>query len=517
MAKYNIYKIDDLDGLQEKLRQKEYKSVAEYKSSNVSFNFCISQEYSDVWWSTQYKPILPEEYHDLKATTYSAILIALIEESVYAVSMGRSFSIIDDYCDQEFGINVAQRIGDGSKSKMKSSIFNGGVKSRSITSNVDYSNLDFTVGESINLLKMKAENDKDFGRSAIVFGSSIQLANIDISARELGFLIEKVNETLALDVKFKVPRSKIVINPEKIKKLNDNLVKAIENGGDDYNIGFYDFDNFGVNIFFTDDVIWQFKYKGIIYEDEYSSISIDTIKRFCDTNNFLLRGILKDLKLVVRSDQGRTFTKELIYFIDYQDDDTRCYLENGRWKEFNNDYLEDLQFWVKKIEIATRDINFNEEDFLNWCSREKESGNPAYKELYYNKVLSERGEYQLYDRKIDFKLKRNIEICDVYDPLNKKIIVTKRGDARNLGYALDQASSVISLISNGRYIPSDGGYIEVDEVELWLIFTNRSNPIQSLMDIRSFTFLSKINALYAMCREKDLKFSVSFSYERRSA
>ena len=86
-----------------------------------------------------------------------------------------------------------------------------------------------------------------------------------------------------------------------------------------------------------------------------------------------------------------------------------------------------------------------------------------------------------------------------------------------MGYALDQASSVISLISNGRYIPSDGGYIEVDEVELWLIFTNRSNPIQSLMDIRSFTFLSKINALYAMCREKDLKFSVSFSYERRSA
>ena len=63
MAKYNIYLINDLDGLETSLCN-GYSPVADYGSNNVNFKFYVSgPQYGNVWWSEQYKDILPNEYH----------------------------------------------------------------------------------------------------------------------------------------------------------------------------------------------------------------------------------------------------------------------------------------------------------------------------------------------------------------------------------------------------------------------------------------------------------------------
>ncbi len=516
MSKYNIYAVEDVESLVDELKAKDYSAVAEYEAHEVSFSLYVSgKQYGDLWWVNQYGDVLPTEYQDLKATTYSAALVAITKEASYAISMGRSFFIIDNYCDKDFGISIAQRAGDNAKSKMKSSSFNGGVKSRAIVSNSDYTNLDFSGGESVGLLKMKALEEMGLGKSAILFGSSVQLANVDISYKELGKVLNELDTLLAEEPKFRVPRSVRVTDEKKIAKLNANLVKTISSGSETASIGLYDFDNFGVYYFFTDDVKWQLKYKNDLYETEYDHVDVTTIKEFCKDHGLKLEGVFRDLKLVAKPDSGHGFTRELTRFIDYTDDEENCYLENGQWRQFNNDYLEDMQYWLSHIRLENLEYEFDAEEFERWRETEKTKKKPSYKELFYNTKLEEQFGYKLYDRHMDSKLKRNIEVCDLYDKSQKKIIVTKRGEPKDLGYAVDQASSVFSLIVNGKYTPekTPKKKINIDNVELLLIFTKRQTSIKSLDDIKSFTFLSKINALYALCREKGLGFNIRFSYE----
>ena len=103
----------------------------------------------------------------------------------------------------------------------------------------------------------------------------------------------------------------------------------------------------------------------------------------------------------------------------------------------------------------------------------------------------------------------------MYDRENKTIIVTKRGEPIDLGYAVDQASTVIKLINNGKYKtqtkPSRS--LTVKEIRLLLIFKKRKTRIQILNEVDSLTFQNKINDLYSLCREKGIIFKVTVGYE----
>ena len=518
MAKYNIYLINDLDGLETSLGN-GYSLVSDYGSNNVNFKFYVSDpQYGNVWWSEQYKDRLPSEYHDLQSTTYSAVLLAITDlGNVYAISMGRSYALIDNYCDRDFGINLAQRLGDNTKSKMKSSTFNGGVKNRSIVSNSDYSNLDFSGGESIALLKMKSLEEAELGKSAVIFGSSIQISNTNITHNDIGRILNEFDNILVQAPRFRIPRATWVVDKTKIERLTNKMIDAIDSGNCDGMINFFDYDQFGTNILFTHEHTWKIKYGKDIYEKEYDNLSASTIREYCKDARLSLRGAFNLLKIVaVSNDIGRTYTHDLIRFIDYTDDEERCYLENGRWKQFNPDYLEDLQYWIRQIPLSDLDFEFKKTEFEKWRNQEKQKKKPAYKELFYNTKLSEKFGYELYDRRMDYKMKRGIEICDLYDKEAKKIIITKRGEVKDFGYAVDQANSVITLVVNGMYNPGNNKEedVQVKKLELLLILNKRKNVIKSLeKDIKSFTFLSKINAIYALCREKSIEFGIRFAYE----
>lgn len=514
MAKYNIYLIDNLEGLEKSLGS-DYRSVAEYESNGVKFKFYISNpQRGSIWWAEQYRDKLPAQCHDLYSSTYSAVLLAATAQNIYAISMGRSYTKVDDYCDKDFGVRLAQRLGDNTKSKMKNSTFNGGLKSRSIVSNSDYGNLDFSGGESISLLKMKPLEESGLGKSAIIFGSSVSISNSDITPNEIGDTLNDFDKVITQPPNFRVPRAVWVQDKNKIEKLTTKMIQAIESGDCDGKLDFFDYDQFGTSIFFTHEHRWKIKYKNDIHDNEYDDLSVETIRKFCNENRLKLSGVFNSLKVVVVSnDTGRTFTRDLIKFIDYTDDEEKCYLESGKWKQFNDDYIDDLKYWIEQVKLSNLDFEFSKLEFDEWCQNEKKTKNPAYKELFYNTKLSKQLNYELYDRKMDYRLKSGIEICDLYDTQNKKIIVTKRGEAKDFGYAVDQANSVLSLVMNGMYTSEKGTKIPIKELELLLILTKRKNKIKNLDEFKSFIFLSKINAIYALCREKGIEFGIRLSYE----
>ena len=515
MSKYNIYLIapenDQL--LADRLVEVGLEKVSSQEIDEVKFDFYMTPkgQLSIPWWKEQYQELIPERYQNIFNTSYTATLIARTSLHTYAVTMGKSHFYVNEFCDLDFGVDIAQRIGDRTKYKMKNSDFFGGIKDRAITSNTDYFELDFQSGESVSFLKMRPLSGDDWGKAAITFGNSVQFNNIEVPSVDLGSIFTSFDKILTQKPLFPIPRSRRVTNEKEIERLNAHVADLVEQGADDL-VTIFEYDQFGVSFVFSDDIHLSVKVLGTTYElDNTGCLTISDIKKFCKEKKFLLKGILSDVKIVMSPDIGRSVTKPLMELIDYKSEDG-FFLRGGRWYQFNQDFVDDLHNRLGEIELSELDFEFKESEYKAWQAKQ---GGVKYKEYYYNSEISRLNKLELYDRQLDYRRTHRFEVCDIYDRSGKAIIVTKRGEPIDLGYAVDQASTVVKLINNGKYKtqtkPSKS--LAVKEIRLLLIFKKRKTRIQLLNEIDSLTFQNKINDLYSLCREKGISFKVIVGYE----
>lgn len=514
MAKYNLYLLnkDSVELALNKLRDKKYTHIKTFRNYNVDFDMYITKlgHRNDVWWIDQYSKFLPEEFIIVKNTSYSAMILAKTAKNNYMISMGKTHFYMNEFCDMDFGVDLAQRIGDRTKNKLKNSDYFGGARNKAITSNVGYSDLDFQSGESIGFLKLMPGDKEEWGKSSIAFGASVQFSSIDVDPTELGLLLNEIDSALQRDSLFRIPRSTIVKNKNIIDSLNDKLAQHIVNCDTEI-VQIFDYEQFGVSFFFSEDATWKLKHGG--HESELlNDLNLVSIKEFCQQGGIDLKDNFKDIKVSILVNGQSKFTSSLLAFLDYQDEGN-YYLRNGRWYEFNQDFIDELHEQMSEIEVTNIDFDFSHEAYLTWKGRQGEQLN--YKERYYNTEMAKKYGYTLYDRNLDLHRGKKIEVCDMYDKSTKKIIVTKRGEPVDLGYAIDQAHTVVKLVNHGRYqvhVPRKKK-LPIHNVELLLIFKKRKSKIASLSEINSLTFQTKINDLLAACRDKGLGFSVSLGYE----
>lgn len=523
MSKYNIYLITsgNEELLTDRLVDEGLEKISSKKIGGVTLDFYMTPEgqLSVPWWKDQYRDLIPEKYQEIFNKSYTATLIAHTPLRTYAVTMGKSHFYVNEFCDLDFGVDIAQRIGDRTKYKMKNSDFFGGIKDKSITSNTDYFELDFQSGESVSFLKMRPLNEDEWGKAAITFGNSVQLNNIEVSAKELGGVLASFDKILTQESLFPVPRSRRVTNEKEIERLNAHLADLVEQGADDL-VKMFEYNQFGVSFVFSEDIHFKLKVLGTTYKlDPAGSLAISDIKRFCEDKNLTLKGILSRVMIVMEPDFGRHITKPLMELIDYKSEDG-FFLRNGRWYQFNHDFVEDLHNRLGEIELSDLDFKFKESEFKAWqAEQDKRKDKIKYKEYFYNSEIARIEKFELYDRDLDYRRTQHFEVCDMYDRSKKAIIVTKRGEAIDLGYAVDQASTVVKLINNGRYrtqkkpgkLPKS---LLVKELRLLLIFKERKTRIKLLNEVDSLTFQNKINDLYSLCREKGVGFKVTVGYEK---
>src|SRR6476661_4801718 len=158
MPKYNLYKIhkNKEEDLLTKLRlcNLEQTGEQELEGFHMKFFFSSHPDEVDIWWSETYRTFLGNLETPKNLIHFGVFLISG-EEVCYAVSLGKAHFYLSQFCDPEFGLNLAERIIDDSNLKIKNYKYYKSAKSKTITTYQKGNQITFDSGESMHYIKGK--------------------------------------------------------------------------------------------------------------------------------------------------------------------------------------------------------------------------------------------------------------------------------------------------------------------------------------------------------------------------
>ncbi len=514
MAKFNIYKIikskqSDLITKLESvgLSQAGLKEIDEFK-----LTFYISKEPEDIniWWTDLYEYYLSELDGTPKNKAHFGILIISNEELCYAISLGKTHFYLKEFCETDFGISLAQRIVDETQLKLKNSKLFGGKRNKSIVSYQENSELEYDSGESIQYIKAKTVDKATWGESAS-FGHSAQLFP-DITPDELPNLIVQIESELKTDPKFILPRAIAVDDAEDIQRLDTKLVNAIRDTSDT-TLSAEEAAVSGVDFIFLDESSYRFSLKGFTRQDIDGELSIQALQNYVRENNIRLEEKINNIKVNVLSEIRKSYSKPIKHFLDFVDDD-RHFLLDGKWHQFNQDYINYLKEQVDKRIVLEdgSDNNLIYSDFTNWRDQlPVDEQSKAYPENYFNQMREHEG-YTNFDRNISTLQTYRIEKMDLWK--DDTLFFVKIGTAQKLSYVIDQANATIRILQNrADSIIIDETVIKPRRICLWLLL-DRQGSVERISDINSLIFLIKLSEWQRSCINAGFEPVVKIGYKR---
>lgn len=514
MANYNIYKLKEgkYDALVEKLSKVGYTVVHTTDIGNyqISSLFTTVPKPTDIWWLEQFGQFFPG-YTSEKNTVYSgALLVQHKQNNIgYIVALGKTHFYVQEFVSYSFGLDMAERIGSESGTKSKSSKHFAGQTSKSITSFVGDSILTFKPGEATDYVKLKPLDKETWGGSYIHFGTSIQFSSIEIEPSNIDKLLDQIEVASNQESVFKLPCILPIKDEEQVKALDGALAQAIVKG--DGNLGIVDFELYGSEFVFAQQTHAKIEWNGQLSEILYE-LSLDAIKNFASSHQLALADVLRELKVKFFVNETSKFTVPLVNMIDFIGDEN-TFLYRGKWYIFSQSYMETLQASIQDVQVIPQNVGFSKAELTKWQEANKNK-KVKYREKYViDKLIQLKPSLVEYDRVVDFKnlngKKTNIEVSDLYDGETKEIIVVKIGDAKDFGYAFDQAIRTLSLISAKKYISEKGKKIHVAKVRVFLVTTNKVMPTK-VTDINSLSFQIKLSELVNLAAEKSVELSLTF-------
>lgn len=196
MGSINLYKIDIekkdelIKTLSLKLEQVDTLDIDFEKSEKISFTLYTQFERNEkvIPWNW----VLSEFSRPIIKTVSSpkAVLLAEKEDNTtYAITFGSSFFLIDKFCDRDFGFNFARKL---SFDKIKTTTLTtpSSHRNKTVSTYVNYDELEFDSGESFAKLKARVDVEKDFD----LFNPSIEIGNsikMSISTETLSNVAKK--------------------------------------------------------------------------------------------------------------------------------------------------------------------------------------------------------------------------------------------------------------------------------------------------------------------------------------
>jgi uncharacterized protein (TIGR04141 family) len=474
MVKYNIYKIepDKRNKLIEKL-----KSVGLIKASSrdingytIDFYFSNESDEIDIWWTDVYKDFF-KNLEPPKNKIYFATLLIYNSSICYAVSLGKSHFYLKNFCDLDFGLNLAERIADDTNIKIKNS--KKSRKNKIITTYQEGSSIDFDSGESMHYIKAKTINAEKWGKTAS-FGHSAQF-NIEISPDNLPDFIKNIEEVLQEEPQIKLPKVFAVQDEDKQDELDDILADTIlRNTDNKSDVTVDDVSLSGVDFIFSDQNEYSFYLKGKArIQTEKGDLSLDKLKGFLETQNIDLKQQINDIKIKIHNEYGRDYSKSLKDFLDFVEERERYCLIDGRWYQFNQSYIDFLKTEVDKIDFEIKDIEVAE-------SNEDE----------FNKNKSDEGFINCHKIIDSIDKKYKVEKIDLYK--DERLYFVKFGTPQGMNYVIDQSVNTVRLLQNNQSRREiDGDEKEVNGICLWLVF-RRKNKIKKISEINSLIFHMKL-------------------------
>lgn len=534
MASVNLYKIDSnkiKDFLQDinnsDFERKTNPSLTEdVDGEKYEFKPCLyivnpKQSNKEISWNW-----LLDEFDEPSINIYKAPKAILIideirdeSEEIYAVTFGNSFFKVDKYCDRDFGFKFAARI-EFSNIKTTTLTSPNLKKNKTINTYIDYNELDFDSGESFAKLKINIKTERDFVlfKQSIEIGNSIRFNVNDASIKKIVDIILYVEKILRIpdeEAKYKIPLFKAVKNDELLTILNGNLNRALEDsifGSDDSinRISIPELEIIGVSeVFNNNDDRFVLKYNR--YEREIITLSLDTIKSFCEYYKIYTVEDISKIKVIRYKNDDPIFREQLKRIIEYTDDEHKCIYYQGKWYLFNEDYLSYLNDSIREIDaIYDYKYDFNESIHNQFIDDKynEENGESKYKgksvdevkkslrskyyaERCYNLIREQEGHFKCYDRE---DINSGFEKMDLFEQETNTMFAVKFGKSSSgLCYAIDQSLTSLKKYKHGEIpdIPS------ISRVGLWFVLEKKEHlaAVNNKVDLTDLNMLMLKNRI----------------------
>lgn len=511
--KYNLYRVErrDYGALLKSLENAGFTAVgAEEEIRGFSLQFYLGEgSPKKPQWVDLYRRFL-KDADDLENRMQSAALLIYNAEHCYVVGIGRAYIAIQQVCDKEFGLNLAERIVDEEEVKQKASKFFQSQRSKSIQSFVKNNPFVYDSGESVSYLKAKTKDKNLWGERA-EFGTSFRFSTFRDPGR-LPELIEAIIAKLQEEVSFQFPRTEKVSEKEVLEALDQLLASGIMAGEDSELSERLEFDDFqlnGCDFRFSDAESFAFYVYGRKKATlvQVGALNLQTLVSFIKDNELDESRVLNQVRVAVMDAQGghqNLKLKDLLDVVVEKDDKSYCLL-SGAWFKFSHSYLDYLNGQIDQMDfVDAGEFNFEkgeewtEDDFLDWVA--EEGGYHKFHQTDFSSYLKK------------LMHRHNVELMDLYK--DHTLFVVKRGKPQKLGYACDQGVGSVNLLKEMKSgIPmGENKRQKPKAVCLWLVM-DRAYPIKHLSDIKSTIFKMKLVEFKRITQDAGLRPEIQISYE----
>lgn len=490
--KLNIFRIPvgAVQGLEAKLADVGMTIVhsAVVDEWNTKFYFSNEPEPVSIPWIAEFS----EELASLGSTpTNSLHFGAFIWQSsdcCFILSFGKTHFYLREFCDGEFGLDMARRIGDRDDVRQKAARRYAGRRKKEIRSYQRETQLDVESGESIDYIQAATTDDATWGQTA-KFGASMLLSP-PIDHDGLSVFLRRIQRTLTGDGPlYRLPRTEVVKDAADIARYDRELVQAILSETAEFEEEAHQL--VGVDFVFSGQEEYSFRYFRT-NSPTFSYLDIRELRNFIRDNSVSDDQVFK-IKVKVTREDAKGYSLDLKKSLECSVDEERVFLQRGKWVKFNEDYAEWLDAFIDEaIEI---DLTL-EADLAIITMAEPE----------FNESLRGRG-YDVTDK--DMSIIKvpgyRIEAWDLKK--GRTVYAVKFGTTQDLGYVCDQANNVLEVFRNE---PAALGNVELDNYCLWLVL-ERATPLNKLSDLRSIILKQKLDAWARKCRELGIKPMVRIS------
>lgn len=490
--KINLFKIQNelVTSFTEDLENHGYDPVADYEEEGYSMTLYLYRASSkNQGWVDFYKTILPEEEYkkyseNLGSEMLSGVYLVEKDDCCYAVTHGHSHFLVRQYCDKDFGLNLAERIIDPVGLKMKHSQTFSSNSKKDITSYTRKRKVDssFEYGEAFSYVKCKTKDKKEWGET-VDFGESARFTSgkeFSLTAKNIFVLVDRIHRQMELDTIIKLPRYRVVKNQEIIDRLQEQLRKHF----DEYLTGIdaEDFWMTGVSFYFSNECKYSLKYRSTELIGICDDLNIEEVRRVIQNHRDQIKERYDLLRVQLYDAEENYFLqKKLLELVQVTVElDGRYYvLFHGEWVEFSDSYVQYIKDQVDSISFELKKpTSLSETELI-----EEMVALGAYEQLHKQNVYVGRF---------------CIEKADLKDAENV-IMIKKQNGQQDLVYLVKQATTSLRLSFAGEL---GDNVFNGKNVCLWMLV--KRQKLERLSDFKSFHFLDALNDFKKETMEKGL-------------
>ncbi|HOX29726.1 MAG TPA: TIGR04141 family sporadically distributed protein [Candidatus Paceibacterota bacterium] len=461
MAKYNLYRLmpERRFELVGKLRAAGLESAKKVEAGDCVLEFMYSREPegSDIWWTKTYKDFF-EGVEPPKNVVHCAAFFIYSDTFCYAAALGKTFIQIKNYCDPDFGINMAERIASDHV-KIKNSKFYKSRRNRVASTYQAGNRIEFDSGESLDMIRAATIDPALWGAEAN-FGTAVQFS-LDIAPDQLPPFIKRVEEVLNQPARMGLPKVVLIRDAAKLKDLDGALAQALTAGSDKASLIVNDNCQYGI-----------YMQGGYGSQSEKGMLDKFAFRNFLDSQSVNLVEQINDIKVRVYDPEGRERSRNFKAMIDYLDEENRICLIDGKWYRYNQSFLNFLRREADTVAIEKDNGEFkgDQDEFIE------------------NQVKAGFTDCRLGIASINEKFRVNK--LDLFK--DGTLYFVKTGSPESVNYALDQAIGVTKYLQAGRgQIELANQTLDVQKIGLWLA-SEKSKTIGRLSEVNSLNFLMKI-------------------------